>query len=155
MGDVEVESIHRRVLASPGHRIGAIAVDIGFSIVTLGIGQFIWNLVVMAQGQSPGKQLLKVRVMSEVTNKPATWGHMAIRHFLIPLTMSLPFLIPYYVWVFKGFYSNLSGIVLMGICLGIYLAVSVLDFVWLFGAKRRRLVDYWAKTYVVNEAKVR
>ena len=43
----------------------------------------------------------------------------------------------------------------MGFCLGIYLAVTVVDLVWLFGAKRRRLVDYWAKTYVVNEAKVR
>ena len=69
--------------------------------------------------------------------------------------MPLPFLIPYYVWIFKGFSSNLSGIVLMGFCLGIYLAVTVVDLVWLFGAKRRRLVDYWAKTYVVNEAKVR
>jgi uncharacterized RDD family membrane protein YckC len=151
----EKEKSFKPVLATPGHRVGAIAVDIGFYIVTLGIGQFIWNLVVMAQGQSPGKQLLKVRVMSEVTNKPANWGHMAIRHFLIPLTMSLPFLIPYYVWVFKGFSSNLSGIVLLGLCLGMYLAVLVVDVVWLFGAKRRRLVDYWAKTYVVNEAKAK
>ena len=90
------ESLSKSVLATPGHRIGAIAVDIGFYIVTLGIGHFIWNLVVMAQGQSPGKQLLKVRVMSEITNKPANWGHMAIRNYLIPLSMSLPFLVPYY-----------------------------------------------------------
>ena len=96
------EKSPKPVLATPGHRIGAIAVDIGFSIVTLGIGQFIWNLVVMAKGQSPGKQLLKVRVMSEVTNKPANWGHMAIRHFLIPLTMSLPFLIPFQLCTSQG-----------------------------------------------------
>jgi uncharacterized RDD family membrane protein YckC len=141
------------VIASPGHRIGALAVDWGFQIVTIGIGHFIWNLIVMAQGQSPGKQLLKVRVLSINTNKPATWGHMAIRNFLIPLAMALPFLIPYYVWIFKGFSDSKLGIVLMGFCLGIYLSLLVLDVVWLFGKNRRRLIDYWAKTYVVNEAK--
>lgn len=141
-----------KVLASPGHRIGAIAVDLGLQIVTFGIGHFIWNLIVMAQGQSPGKQLLKVRVISESSNKSATWGHMAIRNFLIPLAMILPFLIPYYVWIFKGFIPNVSGIVSMIICLVLYLAIEIVDFVWLFGSKRKRLIDYWAKTYVINEA---
>lgn len=148
----ENENISKPVLATPGHRIGAIAVDIGLYIVTFGIGYFIWNLIVMAQGQSPGKQLLKVRVMSEVTNKPANWGHMAIRNFLIPMAMALPFLLPYYVWVFKDFSSNLSGIVLLGLSFGIYVAILILDIVWLFGSKRKRLIDYWAKTFVVNEA---
>jgi len=140
------------ILATPGHRIGAIAVDWGLHIVTFGIGHFIWNLVMMAQGQSPGKQLLKVRVMSDSSNKPATWGHMAIRNFLIPLAMVMPFLIPYYVWVFKGFTSNVSGIVLMGICLALYIGIMIVDLIWLFGEKRKRLIDYWAKTYVINEA---
>ena len=148
----ENENLSKPVLATPGHRIGAIAVDIGLYIVTFGIGYLIWNLVVMAQGQSPGKQLLKVRVMSEVTNKPANWGHMAIRNFLIPMAMALPFLIPYYVWVFKGFPFNLSGIVLLGLSFGVYVAILILDIVWLFGSKRKRLIDYWAKTYVANEA---
>lgn len=142
----------QRVLASPGHRIGALAVDWGLQIVTLGIGHFIWNLVVMAQGQSPGKQLLKVRVLDETTNKPATWGHMAIRNFLIPLAMVIPFLIPYYIWVFKGFTAEALGIILMGLCLAIYLSLLVLDVVWVFGKERKRLIDYWAKTYVINEA---
>ena len=148
----ENENISKPVLATPGHRIGAIAVDIGLYIVTFGIGYFIWNLIVMAQGQSPGKQILKVRVMSEVTNKPANWGHMAIRNFLIPMAMALPFLIPYFVWVFKDFSYNLSGVVLLGLSFGIYVAILILDIVWLFGSKRKRLIDYWAKTFVVNEA---
>ena len=148
----ENETVLVPTLATPGHRIGAIAVDWGLQIVTFGIGHFIWNLVVMAQGQSPGKQLLKVRVMSDSSNKSATWGHMAIRNFLIPLTIVMPFLIPYYVWVFKGFTSNVSGIVLMGICLALYIGIMIVDLIWLFGEKRKRLIDYWAKTYVVNEA---
>jgi uncharacterized RDD family membrane protein YckC len=90
--------------------------------------------------------------MSEKSNKPATWGHMAIRNFLIPLTMIMPFLIPYYVWIFKGFTSNASGIVLMLICLAIYIGIIIVDLIWLFGEKRKRLIDYWAKTYVVNES---
>jgi uncharacterized RDD family membrane protein YckC len=149
---MNIELDKNLTLASPGHRIGAHAVDIGFQIITFGIGHFIWNLVVMAQGQSPGKQLLRVRVISENTNKPATWGHMAIRNFLIPMAMAIPFLIPYYVWIFKGFTDDVLGILFLGICFVIYLAILVLDLVWFFGPNRRRLVDYWAKTYVVNEA---
>ena len=93
--------------------------------------------------------------MSETSNKPATWGHMAIRNFLIPLTMTLPFLVPYYIWIFRGFTWNLSGIVLMGICLVLYIGLVIVDFIWLFGERRKRLIDYWAKTYVVNEAKIK
>jgi uncharacterized RDD family membrane protein YckC len=148
----ENEMISKSNLASPGHRIGAIAVDLGFYLITFGIGHFIWNLVVMAQGQSPGKQLLKVRVMSETFNKPAMWGHMAVRNFLIPTAMALPFLIPYYVWIFKEFNTNTIGIILLAVCFLIYLTVLIIDFVWLFAPKRKRLIDYWAKTYVVNES---
>lgn len=141
-----------KVLASPGHRIGAIAVDAGLSFVTFGIGHFIWHLVVMAQGQSPGKQLLKVRVLDDATREAANWGHMAIRSFLIPMAIGMPFLIPYYVWVFRGFPTNALGIALMAICLLFYIGISIVDLIWLFGARRKRLVDYWAKTIVVNEA---
>ena len=152
---MDSESGSDTVLASPGHRIGAIAVDLGLYIVTLGFGFFIWNAKVMSQGQTPGKQLLKVRVMSETNKKPATWGHMFIRNVLITSTMSLPFFVPYYVWLFKGFAFNLTGVVLMSICFLIYLVILIVDVIWLFGSKRKRLVDYWAKTYVVNEANQR
>jgi len=33
-----------------------------------------------------------------------------------------------------------------------YLAIVVIDIVWIFGPRHRRLLDYLAKTYVVNEA---
>jgi uncharacterized RDD family membrane protein YckC len=140
-------------LASPGHRLGAVAVDAGLYIVTFGIGWIIWNLVTMAKGQSPGKQILKVRVLGEKTNLPASWGHMLIRQFLIPLAMSLSFLIPYYVMVFNEF-SNLSStaLIIEALIFIIYIAISIVDFVWLFGKSGRRLIDYWAGTYVVNEA---
>ncbi len=140
-------------LATPGHRIAAVAVDVGLSIVTFNIGWIIWNLIVMAKGQSPGKQLLKVRVLAEGSKQPANWGHMAIRQFLIPLTTSIFFLIPYYLMVFSQFNNATTAIVFLTIlCFGVYGAVWITDFVWLFTRSNRRLLDYWAKTIVVNEA---
>ena len=140
-------------LATPGHRIAAVAVDVGLSIVTLNIGWFIWNLIVMAKGQSPGKQLLKVRVLGEGTKQPANWGHMAIRQFLIPLTTNIFFLIPYYLMVFAQFNNATTTILILTfLCFIIFVAIWIIDLVWLFTRSNRRLLDYWAKTIVVNEA---
>lgn len=144
-----------QTIASPGHRIGATAVDFGLYTVTLGIGHFIWNLIVMAQGQSPGKQLLKVRVMNQVTKKPATWGHMAIRNYLIPMA----FAIPLHLSVINSqfyilFPEDTLNILVIIFCLMAYIVFLVLDAVWMFRTKRKRLVDLWVKTYVINEANV-
>ncbi len=147
------ENSEKLVRATPGHRIAAIAVDMGLSIVTFNIGWFIWNLIVMAKGQSPGKQLLKVRVLNEASKTPATWGHMAIRQFLIPLASSLFFLIPYYLLIWKEFTTaTTTNLILFFLCFAIYAAVWAIDLVWLFTKTNRRLLDYWAKTIVVNEA---
>jgi uncharacterized RDD family membrane protein YckC len=145
------------VVASPGHRIAAIAVDAGLYIVTLGIGWAIWNLVTWTEGQTPAKKLLKIRVLNISTMTPARWGQMCIRQGLIPWAMSIFVLIPYYVWVFKGFNTtNVTfGIIAFAACVLIYLASHILDLVWLFGPRRRRLTDCWAGTIVVNEANFR
>jgi len=139
--------------ATPGHRIAAAAVDVGLNIVTLNIGWFIWNLIVMANGQTPGKQLLKIRVLGENTKKPATWGHMAVRQFLIPFSSSLFFLAPYLFLASKQFNGvTTSNLVLIFICFVIYVVIWVIDLIWFFTKSHRRLIDYWAKTIVVNEA---
>lgn len=140
--------------ASTGHRIGATAVDAGLYIVTLGIGWFIWNLVTMANGQSPGKSLLKVRVINIANGQPARWGHMFIRQALIPTALPIFYLLPYYLWVYKGFTTDVNplAIVAFVLCFLLYVAVSITDFVWLFGPQKRRLLDYWAGTVVINEA---
>jgi hypothetical protein len=144
----------RLVFASPGHRIAAVAVDAGLSIVTFGIGWMIWSLILWAGGQTPGKNLLKIRVLNYSSGAPAKWGQMCIRQTLIPSAVGLFLTIPYYTWVFKGFSTSGTtiGIVALILCLGIYGAIYILDFIWLFGQKRRRLIDYWAGTVVVNEA---
>ena len=53
--------------ASAQHRLGGRAVDGAMYLVTLGIGWFIWSMVVWGQGQTPGKQILKMRVYDKTT----------------------------------------------------------------------------------------
>ena len=141
-------------LASPGHRIAAVAVDAGLYIVTLGIGWIIWNLIMWGQGQTPAKNLLKLRVVDETKNRPARWGHMCIRQALIPGAISAIYYIPYLVVFITG--VTLGSSTLGVICLIasglVLLAIYITDFVWLFGPRRKRLFDYWAKTIVINEA---
>ena len=86
-------------LASPGHRIGAVAVDMGLNFVTFGIGWFIWSLVMWGKGHTPGKNLLKIRVINNVTKQPASWRHMLLRQSLIPFTMTISWYIPYMVFL--------------------------------------------------------
>ena len=148
-----IESSNLKI-ATPGHRIGAIAVDAGLYIVTLGIGWFIWNLVMMAKGQSPGKNLLKVRVINAANGQPARWGHMFIRQALLQFSLSMFYLVPYYLWVYKEFSIDVNPVGLVALVLAflLYIAITIVDFVWIFGPQKRRLVDYWAGTVVVNEA---
>jgi uncharacterized RDD family membrane protein YckC len=151
---MDTESAEPLRLATPQHRLAAVAVDCGLSIVTFNIGWFIWNLVTMAKGQSPGKQLLKVRVLAESTKSPASWGHMAIRQFFIPLTAGIFFLVPYYLLVFSGFDSATTlSLVLIFLAFAIYVSIWIIDVVWILSGSNRRLLDYWAKTVVINESR--
>ena len=103
-----------------------------------------------------------MRVVSSITGQTASWGHMAIRQFLIPMALSLPFSIlqlafdPYWLdsnyWADPSYYdySLLSslGLVFIGF---LSLGVSLFDAFWIFkGGKNRRITDIWAKTDVLN-----
>ena len=138
------------VLASPQHRLGAAAVDIGLIFATFYIGWGIWNLIVWGKGQTPGKQLLKIRVFNEPSGIPATWGQMLIRQVLIGWALAAPYTIAYWFYL-----RNLNQAALFGLigCVLLLLAIYVLDIVWFFGPTHRRLLDYWSGTIVVNEAR--
>ena len=149
------------VKATPQHRLGAVVLDSVFCVLTLYIGYIVWALIVWGQGQTPGKQVLKIRVYSADTGRPASWGHMAVRQFLIPSAFSFLILIPV---AFLGGLSGLmsdplnqasidNGIGVIGI--GLYLLMICLqlaDAFWILkGESRRRLTDHWARTDVLNE----
>ena len=145
-------------LANPRHRLGGIILNLVFQGITFNIGWFIWSLVVWGQGQTPGHQILRMRVYSIDTGKPATWGHMAIRQFLIPMTYFSGFwlavLISGGIQNFQnsgqtngsGVYALIFGWLATG-------GIWITDALWIFrGQKRQRLADVWARTQVFNEA---
>ena len=159
-----MESYSSLPKASPQHRLAGYALDLALMLSTCFIGWFIWSLVVWSQGLTPAKQILKMQVVSSITGKTASWGHMAIRQFLIPLALSLPFTVlallfePYLFtadyWADPSYYETsifgTAGSILMNI-LGT--AVGLLDAFWIVkGGQNRRITDLWAKTDVMNIA---
>jgi uncharacterized RDD family membrane protein YckC len=66
-------------LATAGRRIGAFFLAIPLSIVTLGIGYFIWGVVIWGRGQTPALQVLGMRCWRPETGRVAGWGWMALR----------------------------------------------------------------------------
>lgn len=147
MTDMQSDAI---VLATPRHRLGAIAVDAGFMFVTSYIGWAIWSLIVWGKGQTPGKQLLKLRVLNEPTGKPATWGQMLIRQVLIGWALSAPYGVAYGFYVMNSNQAALFGLIA---CLLLIISLSIVEIVWIFGPTHRRLTDYLSGTIVVNEAR--
>ena len=139
-------------MADLGTRFGGLCLDalVGIlSIITLGLAALIWNLVLWGQGQTPGKQMLKLRVYSIDTGKPATWGRMAIRQFLIPLTYSMA-IVPFAIFGYQdASYGNPATI---GFGYIVYLAIYLTDTLMIFGgSSRQRLADKWARTMVLSE----
>lgn len=51
-------------------------------VVTLGIGWFVWALVVFGRGQTPAKQVLNMRVVTLRTGEKSTWGRMFVREIV-------------------------------------------------------------------------
>lgn len=149
------------VKANPQHRLGAIVLDSVFCFLTFYIGYIVWALIVWGQGQTPGKQILQIRVYSADTGRPATWGHMAVRQFLIPVAFSLIFWIP--VIIFGGLagviedpfnQDSLDTTVGIGVGLAYFLTmvVGLVDIFWILkGNDRHRITDLLAKTDVLNE----
>jgi uncharacterized RDD family membrane protein YckC len=125
------ESVGPMRYASFQHRLGAYALDIAISALTFGIGWLIWSFIVWGEGQTPGKKILKIRVRNFDTGAVATWGHMAVRELLVPLT----------VVIAVGLTSGLAAV-----------AWVVLEIVFYYTKNNRTLRDYWVKTAVLNEA---
>ena len=113
----------RYTVASYGNRVGAYLLDIPLSIVTLGIGWLIWNIVVMTKGQNPGKQLVGMYIINS-KGEPIGFWHQALLRALV------------------GMY------VLGGMTLGVY---TIVDFLWpLWDRNNQALHDKVAGTFVVR-----
>jgi len=137
--------------ASVQHRLGGKALDLVLNSVTFGIGWFIWSMVIWGQGQTPGKQILKMRTYDKSTGAPIKWGHMAIREFLLPVALSVVVLpIVLVLTLIPVLEIQFAAIVIL--YLGFFIA-ALIDAFWILrGDKKNRLVDVFAKTDVLNEA---
>lgn len=74
-------------LSSKGKRFGGYLLETLLMFVTLFIGWLIWWLIVMAKGQTPAKQLLKMRCVDANTGRCATYGQMALREIVGKLVL--------------------------------------------------------------------
>jgi len=144
-------------LARVQHRLGGAALSAALmlvSVFTLFIGYLIWAMVAWGQGQTPAKQILKMRVYSIDTGKPATWGHMAVRQILIPLAFSCIY-IPFFVIAMSAAvdYNDAISSSIATIGTAAIWILELTDALWILkGDDRQRLTDKWARTYVINEA---
>ena len=67
--------------ASPLRRLMAWLLDGVLFFLTLIIGYIIWWLIVLGRGQTPGKQLLGLRVVKR-NGAPASWGITFVREIV-------------------------------------------------------------------------
>ncbi|MCZ6867032.1 MAG: RDD family protein [Chloroflexi bacterium] len=113
--------------AGLGRRFGAWLLEFVLFIVTLAIGYVIWWVIAMGRGQTPGKQVVGIRVM-RADGTPSKWGWTFIREFVI-----------------KGIVVGLLGQALGPI-------PAIIDYLWAFWDKdRQTLHDKVMKTVVVDD----
>ncbi len=93
------------MLSSQGKRLGAFFLEILLASVTVIVGWLIWSLIIYHRGQTPAKQLLKMRVIHLDDNQPAEIGWMALRELVLKAIPS--FFILGLLWV------AINGIVLL------------------------------------------
>lgn len=63
-------------------RLAAFLLEPVLFFLTLGIGYIIWWLIVLADGQTPGKQLVGIRAV-RADGRPLGWGMTFVREFVI------------------------------------------------------------------------
>jgi uncharacterized RDD family membrane protein YckC len=69
-------------LSSPWKRLGAQFLEGLLIIVTLVIGWLVWWIIAWGKGQTPAKQLLRMRCVRVDENRPASFGEMALRELV-------------------------------------------------------------------------
>ena len=117
-------------VAGLGRRVGAYLLEIALVVLTLIVGYIIWWLFTLSRGQTPGKQLLGIRVM-RTDGTRSDWGWTFIREFIIKLVV---------IRILDSF----------------LVIVGIIDLLWAFWDKdRQTLHDKVMKTIVVDDREFR
>jgi hypothetical protein len=113
-------------IATPAVRLGAYFLEALFAVVTLGIGWIIWSLIVWGKGTTPGHQVVRLYIVDSKTGKTATWGHVALREF-----------------VMKGIVGSAASLLTFGI-------YFIVDSLFIVREDRKTLHDLMSSTDVVQ-----
>lgn len=138
--------------AAISQRIGSYLLESLLQSVTLFIGWAIWSMFTWKDGQTPAKKLLRLRVVDATTRECFNFKQMFKRQVLYPLVLSS-------WWVYfigMGFLGARTGFtVLISIffisCLLFSISLVIIDLIWFVTDDNRRLIDYWAKSIVIQE----
>lgn len=137
--------------ATVGVRIGATLLDYVINFFTLGIGWFIWSLIVWKEGLTPGKQIFKLQVIDLDSQKHATWKQMFKRQVGYPILINGIWAIPILTFTAASATKSVNTLAAFAIVIIVIAALLIyfVDFAWFVSGDNRRLTDYWAKTRVV------
>lgn len=69
--------------ATPLHRFGGSILEAVLAVVTLGIGWFVWWLILIGQGLTPARQILGLRIVNVKTMQPVASSHVFLRGFVV------------------------------------------------------------------------
>ena len=75
------------VLSSYGRRLVAHILDSVLFVALFVVGYFAWAAWSWGKGQSPGKQLMRMRVVDARTGDDVTWGRMFVREFALEIVL--------------------------------------------------------------------
>ena len=82
------ESIEESILEG-GSWLVAVMGTVGVVVAILGIivlGYIVWWLIALRRGQTPGKQIVGIRVIKD-DGQPSNWGYTFLREFVIKLLL--------------------------------------------------------------------
>lgn len=125
-------------LATQGRRFAGFILDVLLAIFTLAIGWLVWFLIIAGRGQTPAKQILRMRVVRE-DGQLASYGWMLLREIGVKI---IAFAV-----------LNFALVALIGGAGGwVYLAVFAVCALWcVWDANRQCLWDKAVRTLVVHD----
>lgn len=69
--------------ATPLLRFGSTLLESVLALLTLGIGWFVWWLILLSKGLTPARQILGLRIINARTMRPVSNGQVFVRGFVV------------------------------------------------------------------------
>ncbi len=126
-------------------RLLGFVLDLVLATLTLGIGWWVWFLVIASRGQTPAKQILKLQVV-HAHSPSSTWPITVFRY----VALAIPGWIFAIVEVFGLISLPYSMMILWNVITWVFWMLPLVDALFIFMPRQQRLIDMVLKTQVVN-----